>query len=138
MRLFQKFTLQFRKRKMTFNLIDGSRVDSANVRLLPNGYSFADITTGRDLTLLLYNADKQLFPGFDVVAYNNFLSGTPDPGSASFFGNLTEQLINDPLGAPLAALDSGIKKIFSSSGIQTILVLGVVGFGIYVYLKKAK
>lgn len=36
---------------------------------------------------------------------------------------LADQLLNDPLGAPLDALDSGVNRIFASTGVKTVLVI---------------
>lgn len=39
---------------------------------------------------------------------------------------LADQLLTDPLGAPLDALTSGIDQIFNSEGVKTVLTLAIV------------
>ena len=55
---------------------------------------------------------------------------------------LTEQLLDDPLGAPLDALDSGVSQIFNSSGVKTVVVVtivaGVIALIVYAEIAKAK
>jgi hypothetical protein len=123
---------------MQFILIDGSTVNSADVQLANDNWHFSQISNGRDLTYLLYTRDKNTFPGFDIVTYNNSLSGRPDPGSTSILGTLGNQLLTDPLGAPLDALNSGVKQIFASSGVQTILVAALVVVAVAVFIKESK
>lgn len=48
---------------------------------------------------------------------------------------LAENLITDPLGAPLDALDAGVNQLFNSTGLKTIAVVVVAGLVIFVIVK---
>lgn len=50
---------------------------------------------------------------------------------------LAQQLINDPLAAPLDALDSAVNKVFDSSGVKTILMIGLLALVVVVAVKTS-
>ena len=56
-----------------------------------------------------------------------------DDSTASIF---IDQLLTDPLAAPLDALDSAVKKVFDSNGIKTILLVAVVAVVLVVAVKS--
>lgn len=60
----------------------------------------------------------------DLLASTRYGSG---PGQTTTLGEFVRLITTQPLDAPLAALDSGVKKIFDSSGVKTIIVVGIVG-----------
>lgn len=70
-----------------------------------------------DISLNLKRADQLLWTsaGFDVTTYNNTLSQRAHPGpaggSTSTVGNFVSQLVNDPLAAPTADLQSAYDAV---------------------------
>jgi len=116
-------------------LLTGETVDPAEVYFNPGNYSF--VYRGKDITQLIRNADKRTFEGFDNEFYNNLLyvqkyqreHGGALPatvGSDSVWYNFVQQILTDPLQAPLESLDSTVKELFSSPGIY--LVIGAAIF----------
>lgn len=114
-------------------LIDGRQIDDSDVTFDSSSYHFFIPATAEDITNVIYRRDKlRLVPDFDITKENYRLSA--EIGHGAKFGDepldesttnaLTDQLIHDPLGAPLAALDSGVKQLFSGSGIRTLLLIG--------------
>lgn len=49
-----------------------------------------------------------------------------------------DQLITDPLAAPLDALDSGVSKLFESSGVKSLLTIAIVGILAFVIISTLK
>ncbi len=67
----------------------------------------------------------------DAIAQVKY--GTPlNDSTAELFVN---QILDDPLDAPLDALDYGVNRIFDSSGVKTIVVVVVAGavIGLIIY-----
>lgn len=58
-----------------------------------------------------------------------------DDSTASIF---IDQLLTDPLAAPLDALDKGINQIFNSEGVKTILTVVAVGAVIALVIYASK
>lgn len=119
-----------------FTLIDGTVVNSSDVVFTPP-YEFA-LTDGTDITENMFTKDKLLYDNFDLTAYNNYLytqkyesthggSQPPALGSTSTLSNFVTDVTTDPLAAPLNALDSGVKQVIGSTGIQTIVIIAVAG-----------
>lgn len=123
-------------------LLDGTSVDSSAIDFDPNSYHFN--IGGNDITELIRRADKRtLVPGFDDDVENKRIFGEKyanDPNvntgelDTSVAGNFWHQITTDPLGAPLDALDAGVKKLANSSGIQKVVIIGVVGLIIYAFV----
>lgn len=113
-------------------LLDGRTIQKSDVFFDAANYRFQLSPSGEDITTLLKQADKRLFNGFDVVKYNEIVyaqhyykqHGTwPNAtGSTSIFTNFVNQLATEPLAAPLAALDAGVKQLFDSAGFKTIAI----------------
>lgn len=115
---------------MQFTLIDGRTVAMGDIIFNAEIHHF--YLGNEDITNLLKRADKRQFSGFDEVTDNDRIyvekymrehNGElpPEVGSSSVWWNFKELLITDPLGAPLEALDSGVKKLWASSGIKVIV-----------------
>jgi hypothetical protein len=115
---------------MQFTLLDGRTVAMGDIVFNPAIHHF--YLGNEDITGLLKRADKLQFDGFDTETENSRLyvekyirehNGAlpPEIGSTSVWWQFKELLINDPLGAPLDALDSGISKLWSSTGIKVIV-----------------
>lgn len=132
-------------------LLDKRQVEESEFAFNKSNYHFTLRRTGEDVTNLIAREDKRaLVPGFDDTKENYRLSvEKPVSGggrqasendlegattnTAEIFGR---QIIDDPLEAPLETLDSGVKKILSSSGIQTILVVAALGITAVILLKR--
>lgn len=101
--------------------------------------------TGLDITNNLRRADKlRLVPDFDIERENYRLSAESgagaqygdEPLNESTIKEFGKQIVNDPLSAPLEALDKGVTQIFSSSGVRTLLIVGIAGVVLYFALKS--
>ena len=128
------------------SLIDGRKVDMDAVTF---GKDYHFFLNAEDITNQIRRADKAKFPGFDIEVDNERIyvekyvrqHGTlpPEVGSDSIWWNFKEQILTDPLDAPLEALDAGVNKLFASSGIKIIagvLVAGAIFYLVVVYGKK--
>jgi hypothetical protein len=131
---------------MLIQLLDGRQVAKENIFFDDSNYSFKLGGTGEDVTTLIRAIDKQTFDGFDQTKYNDIVyvqhyqathNGVmpANVGSTSTFGNFVHQLATDPLGAPLATLDSTVGELLGSSGFKTVLIVVAVGVGIWLALK---
>lgn len=129
---------------MIITLLSGRMVDEGNIEFNEDNYHFSENTKQNvlDITDDIKRSDKlYLVPWFDIEKENNRLSSerghTPGQGlgskSESTVGIFTEQIFTDPLGAPLDALDKGVKQVFSSTGIRFFLVVGVLVGSVYLY-----
>jgi hypothetical protein len=128
---------------LRFTLLDGTTVAVSSISLSNNRFYVG----GEDITPKLRLNDMRTFSGFDEKKHLARLSddriirqgGTPKPvdtrGTWELFGN---QLLNEPLDAPLEALDSAVKKVVDSSGIKSIVVLAVAGLVAFAIITKAK
>jgi hypothetical protein len=142
---------------MIITLIDGSSVDTADIMFDSGDYSFTLSTAGgtRDVTLQIREADKKAnWPSWDVTTWNNIYytkylypvshGGTTAPavGSTSTWDNFWGQITTDPLGAPLASLDTvvsnTVKDAFGSSSVwSAILIVGAIFAG-YIMLSPER
>ena len=79
----------------------------------------------QQINIAAIKAEEQDYPGLLTEAIAIVRNGPMLPTStASIF---VSQVINDPLAAPLDALDKGVKQIFDSEGVKSIVVIAVVG-----------
>jgi hypothetical protein len=124
-------------------LINGRNVEETDLVFNEKTYHFTQRSTGADVTNEIRRADKlALVRGFDVGRENNRLSseksGAPDlePRETNVFKIFGQQILDDPLDAPLETLDAGVNKVLKSSGIQTILVVAALGIAALIMLKK--
>jgi len=131
---------------MMIQLLDGRQVDKSSVFFDDSNYSFKLGGTGEDITRLIRAIDKQTFAGFDQTVYNEIVyvqhyqathSGAlpAGVGSTSTWGNFVNQLVTDPLAAPLQTFDSAVNQIFSSTGVKSLLILAAVAAGIFIVFK---
>jgi hypothetical protein len=120
-----------------------SFINEAELTFNPDNYHFA--FRGQDVTNLISRADKiRLVPDFDIDRENYRLSSELGAGgygqdalNESVGGIFVDQMLTDPLGAPLEALDAGVKKLLDSTGVR-ILLIGVTIVAMVVILNKVK
>lgn len=122
-------------------LIDGTTVDPNQIYFDTVSYHFT--LNGQDITANITRADKIAnWPTFDPSVDNTRLYSESRGGSGpiadldtSTLDIFTQQVLTDPLAAPLDALNSGVNKVLASSGVQKIgLVLGVTAAVITILL----
>jgi hypothetical protein len=129
---------------MTIALLNGQEIDSHSVRLEGDNIHFTNLSTGEDITRLMRVADKKSFPLFDLTKSNseiyatdpttgNLIPAAPTDGTFSIF---TDQMLINPLGAPVEALNTGVSQIFGSSGLQKLVVVAVIGAVVVLYFKR--
>jgi hypothetical protein len=123
---------------MIIELLDKRRVDSSQLSIDWETYHvFLD--NKEDVTRNVRQNDKvAIFPGFDretdnLRAYNEKNGGTGpveglDESTVSIF---VDQMLNDPLAAPLEALDNTTEKILTSKTGKVVVV--IVGIGLLVW-----
>ncbi len=101
---------------------------------------------GEDITNDIFRRDKfVLVPSFDVEKDNLRLSSEQgsyagrgaDPLSESTFVIGMGQLITNPLEAPLAALDTGVKQVLGSFTTKLVIGLGIA-YALYLWSEKKK
>lgn len=147
-------------------LLTGTLWRTGSIDFNPSSYSFTGIgTDGRtfDLTYNIAEADKVHFwPSFDISAWNIIQSNlnrqaapVPTAGApyksasqtapqigGSTWDNFWSQLANDPLGAPIAQAEkvasNTAKAVFNSPTLETLAILGIIGFGIYLMTESKK
>jgi hypothetical protein len=123
---------------------DGSTADVGDITFDPGSYHFTYY--GKDVTNQLTQSQKAAgWKKFDrakdnLRAYNESQlkqGKTPVPtGSTSTIGIFAEQLFTDPLGAPLESLDKKVKQVVTSSGVQTILITAIIGYGLVLFFQS--
>jgi len=132
---------------MQITLLDGRTEDTANIYFDPATYHFSDSATGEDLTNQITRADKQNnWPNFDPYVenqriYNETRQGGvgPLPDKETNTGViLADQLLTNPLAAPLDALTAGVKQVFASEGVKTLLIVAVIGGGFFLLLRSTR
>lgn len=118
---------------MKITLTDGRSVWVSNISLLENRFYYF----GEDITGLIRRADKNsYFPEFNPVA-ENFTSAvhstnqSATPLSTNTAGFFAEQIIDDPLDAPLESLANQTKKIFGNIGVQIFLGIGLIALFVW-------
>lgn len=127
--------------------LDGSTADVGDITFDQGSYHFTYYN--KDVTNLLTQAQKAAgWKSFDrakdnLRAYNEAqLAKTgkvpPPTGSTSTIALFSEQIFTDPLGAPLESLDRKVAQVAKSTGVQTLLVTAVVGYGLFLFLKAKK
>jgi hypothetical protein len=137
---------------MTITLRDGREVESNDLSFNRNIYHFTRRSTGEDVTNLINRADKlRIVPDFDIDSDllrssrerpfsggGRVVTGPQDiePLEESTAKIFAEQILNDPLDAPLDTLDAGVKKVFESTGVRTILIFAALGIGAAIYFKS--
>jgi hypothetical protein len=132
-------------------LLDGRQIEESDLAFNKASYHFTLRKSGEDITNDISREDKRrIVPGFDDTKENYRLSvEKPATGggrqasekdlegattnTAEIFGR---QILEEPLEAPLQTLDSGVKRVLSSSGIQQILIVSALGLGALILLKK--
>jgi hypothetical protein len=132
---------------MQITLLDGRAEDTANVFFDPSTYHFSDATTGEDLTNLISRADKQNnWANFDPYTDNQRIYNETRKGGTGPVADLptntgaifADQILTNPLAAPLDALTAGVKQVFANEGFKTIAIIGVIGLGFVLLLKSSR
>lgn len=130
---------------MTIELLDGRMVDSGDLSINRTTYRVTNDDTAEDVTALVKQSDKvKVFWNFDRQRDNERASDDAAAargeapvrvGSTSIFGNFVEQIVTDPLAAPLEAADRTIarttKSIFGTWSGRLIVIAVVVTAFIY-------
>lgn len=119
---------------MTITLISGRQVDSSNLFFNQDTYHITLSPTGEDITNDMRRADKiSLFNGFDIEKDNTRLynetrggTGPVPPLETNTAVILGQQLLTDPLAAPLDALNNTVNRVFDAPGIKKLLVIAAV------------
>lgn len=129
---------------MRITLLNGLEADTEDIRFNPSNYHFywGDFVS-MDITDVVSRADKRSFAGFDDTQENLRLSnirtganaGLEDESTLSIFG---EQIVSDPLAAPLSALDTAAGKLLSSPGIWFTVALVGIALAVWLVIKKVK
>lgn len=130
---------------MNITLLDGQNVPVQEITFDTETYHFT--YNGDDITDNIRHTDKQaFFPQFDQATdnlrvYNERYTAehghAPAPtGSTSTLGIFADQIINDPLGAPIETLNRTVDKITSASGVKTIALVGVGIIALIIFLRK--
>lgn len=128
-------------------MLDGRRIDSDDLTFDRESMRFS--LSGIDVTNNIKQADKVAnFPGFDrakdnerayVEAYVKSRGQVPpSTGSTSTLGIFTKQITTEPLAAPLESLDKTVGQIARSSGVQTIIITAIIGYGLYLYFQSRR
>jgi hypothetical protein len=132
---------------MKITLLDGRTEDTANIYFDPATYHFSDTATGEDLTNQIRRADKQNnWPNFDPYVDNQRIYNETRQGGVGPLGDLptstagifADQILTDPLAAPLDALSAGVKQVFASSGVKTLVIVAIIAGGFVLLLKSSK
>lgn len=127
---------------MTITLSDGRTEDVSAINFDTSNYHF--YLNSEDITALISRADKNAnWPNFDPAVDNTRLYNEAKGGTGpvadlptSTVGIFTDQLLTDPLAAPLSALDSGVREALQSTGVRIILAVGVVALIAIIVIKK--
>lgn len=125
---------------MIVTLLDGRTADSSELTF--NSETYHVYWNGEDVTNNMRQYDKrQIWPDFDQSIDNERAyaekyfreHGTQPPptGSSSTFVNFWQQIINDPLQAPLETLDATAAKLTSNTTIKTLLWIGGIAVALY-------
>jgi hypothetical protein len=126
---------------------DGSTADVGDITFDQSSYHFTYYN--KDVTNLLTQAQKAAgWKSFDrakdnLRAYNEAKlaqtgSVPPPTGSSSTIRLFAEQLFTDPLGAPLESLDRKVGQIAKSTGVQTLIITGIIGYGLFLYFQSRR
>jgi len=137
---------------LNITLLDGRVIDADAIVFDPSDYSFsvwyADGNGKENITTLIRRADKFRFAGFDGDFYNNLLyvqayqrrhNGAlpPELDLDSTWTNFVQQILTDPLAAPLETLDNFVDQIFSSKGVLIIVGVSAGLLILYIAAKRA-
>ena len=128
-------------------MMDGRTVDSGDIRFDQDSHTFS--INGVDVTSRIKQSDKAAnFSGFDRATDNERayrmaqLRKTgmmpPPTGETSTTKNFFSLVTTDPLGAPIEYASKKADQITKSSGIQTLIIAGIVGYGLILYLQSRK
>lgn len=124
-------------------LLDGRQVDPANIVFDPQSYHFT--LNSEDVTALIKRADKIAnWPDFDPVVDNTRLSNQAQnnvnlpqtdlpTNTAAIF---TNQILTDPLAAPLDALKNEINSVFATTTGKVLIVGGLVLIGLLILPRR--
>jgi hypothetical protein len=128
---------------MTITLLDGRTANTDQIAFDPVTYHFT--LNSEDVTALISRADKQNnWPNFDPAVDNTRLSNQnqngvnlPEPDLPTNTGGiLVNQLLTDPLAAPLDSIKSEFNKVFATTTGKVIIIGGVVVLGLLLIPRK--
>jgi hypothetical protein len=125
---------------------DGSTADVGDITFDPASYHFTYY--GKDVTNKLTQSQKAAgWRNFDRAKDNlrayeegQVVQGKPvvPTGSTSTIGNFTNLIFTDPLGAPLESLDRKVSQVAKSTGVQTILITAIIGYGLFLWVQSRR
>lgn len=129
---------------MNITLLDGRSVDSDNLSF--DGNTYRVFLGYEDVTNEVRRSDKVALWDIDQDRENNRVFAEnyaaknggqqPSPlGSTSTLGNFTQQILHDPLAAPLDLLNATVNKIFTAPGVIKVLVISAIIGGAYWFFK---
>ncbi len=130
---------------MILTTISGRHIESDAVEFDSSTYHF--LYNSEDITDDLFRADKRTFSGFsddienerkykEKYARDHGGTSAPVVGSTSTLDIFANQILTDPLAAPVDAIDSAVKKLTNSSGIKTLAIVGVLIIAAAIYFKE--
>ncbi len=130
---------------MILATISGRHLESTAIELDPTTQHFT--YSSEDVTNDLFRSDKATFDGFDVTLDNERIykekyakehggSSAPVVGSTSTLDIFANQILTDPLAAPIEAVDNAVAKLTNSSGIKTLAIVGVLIIAAAIYFKE--
>lgn len=129
----------------TIQGINGNNYAVNQISFDPETYLFTYGDAEKDITNDIFSKDKQLLvPDFDLATENyrrasangDYKPGGMQPLEENTAVILADQLISDPLAAPLDALSSGFDKVIANAGFRKLALLGFLGLAIYFVIKS--
>jgi hypothetical protein len=135
---------------MNITLVNGTVINTSDIFFNPDNLAmnrapvFTYIPTGLNLDNQIRLADMSGFEGWNGEAWTTYRLAHPAFGTpvltpqqpTGVGGILFDQLTTNPLAAPLDALSAGVKQIFASPGVKSLLWLGVGAIVLVLLLKN--
>jgi hypothetical protein len=128
---------------MIIRMLDGREIDESELVFDPSTYKVTSAVNGENLTNNIRQSDKaRVIPDFDKATDNERAyaekwfrgHGTqpPPPGSTSTMKIFLQQILTEPLQAPLESLNSQIEQATAKNPTVKILVgLAIAALVIY-------
>lgn len=119
---------------MTITLLDGTEANTDQIDFDPSTYHFS--LNGQDVTALIKRTDKIAnWSNFDPAVDNTRLSNEAHNGvnlpqtdlPTSTVGIFTNQILTDPLAAPIDSFKSAVSKGWNDlTGGSTVVKIGII------------
>lgn len=123
--------------------ISGTAYNVDQIDFDPDTYHFTYGTAQTDISNDIVAKDKYaLVPDFDKAKenfrranengdYKGGVKALPE----STAGIFVDQLINDPLAAPLDSLSNEVSRVVNNKGVKVLATVGIVGLVLYLVLR---